>query len=65
MQIKKTLFTYIYFVARTELRLISESAPAAGRVEVNHNGLWGSICSHSFDIRAARVICRMLGFAPG
>ena len=33
-----------------------------GRVDVLHNGQWGSICGKGFQKNDADVICKMLGF---
>lgn len=33
-----------------------------GKVEVQVNGEWGSVCSYKFDIVDAAIVCQSLGF---
>ena len=47
------------------IRLVGGSSPSEGRVEINVNGRWGTICDFSWDVRDATVVCRQLGFAGG
>jgi len=45
------------------VRLVGyNSLPSRGRLMVNYNGTWGTVCGHGFDNRAAQVACYMLGF---
>ncbi|XP_062609505.1 uncharacterized protein LOC134271297 [Saccostrea cucullata] len=44
-----------------KFRLVGGSDSSSGRVEVNLNGLWGTVCDDEFDTRAAQVLCKQLG----
>ena len=52
-----------YFVGEHwPIRLAGGSSSSEGRVEIQYNGTWGTICDHLWNINSAQVVCRMLGF---
>ena len=42
--------------------LVGGGSPREGRLELYHNGTWGTVCSNGFTEAAARVVCHSLGF---
>ena len=46
------------------MRLVDGSTEAEGRIEVNYEGTWGTVCDDDlWGFNEATVVCRMLGYS--
>ncbi|XP_078284987.1 scavenger receptor cysteine-rich domain-containing protein DMBT1-like [Rhinoraja longicauda] len=47
-----------------EMRLVNGERRCEGRVEVWHNGTWGTVCSEKLERQDAEVICKQMKCGP-
>lgn len=66
MAANKAYDAFLFHVPTIPVRLMShEGQSYKGRLEIYHNGEWGSVCSTAFSKKNAFVICGMQGLLGG
>jgi len=48
--------------ATDAIRLVGSEVNYTGRLEIEYNGYWGTVCDDDFGMKDAKVACYMLGF---
>jgi hypothetical protein len=49
----------------TRTRTLMTRTVTNSRVEIQHQGKWGTVCGNDFTTGDARVVCRAMGFEGG
>jgi len=48
-----------------DVQLVNGTGPHEGRLQIYHDGVWGTVCDDDFTNAGANVVCRQLGYSGG
>ena len=57
-----TLFFVFFKCLIFTVRIHSSTSLREGEIQIERNGQWSTICSRSWELNIANVLCRQLGF---